>query len=259
MALSEPVAPTAPTPEQTMRTLSLFLFGLAACTAPGGDASYTVPVDVPAPVEPEPVFVGSDVACELTCSGFGECVVVSEEARCVCDEGHGGVDCGECARGYHDDAGVCVPDASCPTPAEDHCAPHGFCSDAGGVARCVCGEGYGGVYCEDCVGGFHAEGERCVRDEFCPPPSLDPCAPHGSCNHASGRPVCECAFGYQGATCDECTTGFHAEGDRCVRDEHCPAPSQDPCAPHGYCDDSVGAAVCVCADGWGGATCDDAV
>ena len=80
------------------------------------------------------------------------------------------------------------------------------------------------------------------------------CGSHGACSDASGTAVCECDAGYEGENCERCSLGFQDnDGDGvCARD--C-ATSGVQCGAHGACADASGAAVCVCENGYAGASC----
>ncbi|WP_373045709.1 hypothetical protein [Vulgatibacter sp.] len=80
-------------------------------------------------------------AAALPCGPGGICVDGSGTATCRCDEGHAGSTCKECEAGWQDNDGDgrCLPD--CTTTAVA-CGAHAVCTDAEGVATCVCGVGY---------------------------------------------------------------------------------------------------------------------
>ena len=71
------------------------------------------------------------------------------------------------------------------------------------------------------------------------------CSGHGTCDASSGTPTCTCDEGYAGTGCADCATGYHIDGDECVKDSaECTATS---CSGHGSCDASSGTPVCTCA------------
>ncbi len=81
------------------------------------------------------------------------------------------------------------------------------------------------------------------------------CSGHGTCDSSSDEAVCVCDEGYTGDACDICDTGYQDnDGDgECLPD--CDTSGLE-CGSHGTCDDSSGAAVCVCDVGYTGAACD---
>ncbi|HRE91911.1 MAG TPA: hypothetical protein PK095_22520, partial [Myxococcota bacterium] len=81
------------------------------------------------------------------------------------------------------------------------------------------------------------------------------CGAHGACDDASGAAVCVCQEGYAGASCESCASGWQdRDGDGvCAKD--C-ASSGLNCGAHGACADASGAAVCVCQEGYAGASCE---
>jgi EGF domain-containing protein len=175
------------------------------------------------------------------CGDHGTCDDSSGVVVCVCETGYSGVQCVDCAEGYHLFEGACVEDETC--PATDPCGPHSSCDDTSGIVICVCDNGY------------HSDGQgNCLENQVCPDP--DPCGEHGTCDNSSGSIECICDTGYRGVWCNACAAGYHPGplGD-CLEDEFCPDP--DPCGQHGSCDDTGGEVVCICETGYDGEFCAD--
>ncbi len=79
------------------------------------------------------------------------------------------------------------------------------------------------------------------------------CSSHGVCTEAKFLPTCACADGYEGLTCNTCSTGFHRVGTgSCAPDETCTA---DSCSGHGSCSIVGGITTCECTAGYSGPTC----
>ncbi|UJR82855.1 hypothetical protein [Sandaracinus amylolyticus] len=152
----------------------------------------------------------------------------------------------------------------------------------------VCVERDDGLACVCRPGTVEREG-ACVAPDAC---SADTCSHHGTCDDASGAPICACERGYDELDCSGCADGFHDDGaggctdqacepDPCPADRRCiaspegarcecPAGTHDDdgaCVPdttclptscngHGSCDDASGRPSCACEEGWIGASCD---
>ena len=102
----------------------------------------------------------------IPCHGHGACNALG---RCVCTGPFAGVNCTECATGYHG------PDCGRP------------CAHGVSVERlCLCHEGWAGPDCAtECAGG-----------------SLWPCNGHGQCRDGTtGDGSCVCAAGWAGPAC----------------------------------------------------------
>ena len=226
---------------------------------------------------------GADPCEGIACSGYGDCIDVGGEARClcmanyhsdgvecifdlclpvdcinghcldpakssqcVCDAGYGGIDCNDCAEGYARDGLDCVPaETLC---GEGACGGRGGCVSDGGSYYCDCDDSYEGEHCESCADGFHLEGDECVQDSACNP---NPCR-RGACAERSGVAICTCSEGYAGRYCESCAPGYVADGLDCVQPEEC-----DPeihCSGHGSCTGDGFA--CDCNEGYSGGQCD---
>ncbi|PKN54765.1 MAG: hypothetical protein CVU56_24800, partial [Deltaproteobacteria bacterium HGW-Deltaproteobacteria-14] len=202
------------------------------------------------------VACGSDAAsgtatrvCEtaVECQGHGTCEADGDGTACVCGAGWTGDHCDQCATGYHTEGGTCVVNEVC---AADTCGPAGVCTDATGVTHCTCLPGWAGPACNACDTGYHDDGAgACVIDEEC---NKSSCGDGGTCHDDLGFVYCECLPGYDGAACDRCDDGYHAEGDGCVADQSC---DDDPCGDHGSCDAATGVVLCTCDAGWAGDLC----
>ncbi len=186
-----------------------------------------------------------------TCSGHGTYSENNGEAVCTCDEGYAGDLCTECGAGYHDEGGECVVNVVCEA---DSCSGYGTCDDSTGVVTCACDEGYEGRQCETCSSGYQDNDADGACLPGCATSGLD-CGTHGSCDDSGGEAVCVCDLGYTGALCDTCNAGYQDnDGDgTCLPD--CATSGLD-CGLHGACDDSSGAAVCTCDEGYVGDYCD---
>jgi Notch-like protein len=184
--------------------------------------------------------VRDEVCGPATCSFAGTCTVVSGLTQCSCDAGYSGTLCDECGTGYHRALDrSCAADDSC-SPAQ--CGAHGACSVTGGVAGCLCDNGWAGPNCESCYPGYHEESDgsvtTCVLDTRCTPTT---CRTHGTCSEDAGRVSCACDDGYSGDFCetsvDACASNACGSGT-CVN---------QPSEPSGY--------VCLCSNGQWGSSC----
>ncbi|PKN22320.1 MAG: hypothetical protein CVU65_15270, partial [Deltaproteobacteria bacterium HGW-Deltaproteobacteria-22] len=153
--------------------------------------------------------------------------------------------------GYHDNgSGVCVLDEQC---MPNTCSGHGECTLTLGVVSCACAPGYTGSNCQECAADFHRNAENaCVADVACP---VGYCGDHGTCVDTTGVPVCTCAIGYTGTTCNACYPGYHDNGSGvCVLDEQC---MPNTCSGNGVCTVTLGVVSCACAPGYSGSNCQD--
>jgi len=194
----------------------------------------------------------ADTTCGAnTCSGHGTCDDTTGVLVCTCDAGYAGDSCEVCAAGYHDDgAGACVADGQ--TCQADSCSLHGLCDDSTGSIVCSCDAGYTGDACEACAAGYHDDGAgACVADTTC---GANTCSGHGTCDDTTGALVCTCDAGYTGDFCEGCAAGYHDDGaGACVADTTC---GLNTCSGHGTCDDTTGALVCTCDEGYAGDFCE---
>src|SRR5262249_18849147 len=73
------------------------------------------------------------------CGVHGHCEPRGDTAVCVCDPGHIGPSCSECAPGFQDENhnGSCLEDCT-----RTACPAHSRCSTASGRALCACVAGY---------------------------------------------------------------------------------------------------------------------
>ena len=198
--------------------------GAGACTADGGAVSCAC----------DPGYVGvhceqcapghhraadgsacvPDVACAPgQCGANGACADAAGEPVCACASGYAGPDCAACASGFSlSEAGACSPDAAC---GPETCAGRGACDDTGGAPVCACAAGYAGPHCERCALGYHlAADAACVPDEVC---DAMTCSGRGACFAVGGVARCDCRYGWGGARCEGCATGFLAAApDTCI-------------------------------------------
>ena len=212
--------------------------------------------------------------CGGCCDAAGVCQPGVTSATCgaggaACQDCAGGDcvngSCGELPCGPDNCAGCCDTDDVCQDgttasacgsggQACQDCGEHGACDDSSGAAVCACDTGYAGAACDTCDAGYQdndADG-TCLPD--CATSGLD-CGLHGTCDDSSGAAVCACDTGYAGAACDTCDAGYQdndADGT-CLPD--CATSGLD-CGLHGTCDDSSGAALCTCDEGYVGDYCE---
>lgn len=187
---------------------------------------------------------------DLNCPDHEVCMMVDGAATCVCDSGYTGDGCDECESGYTMNSdGDCVTSETC---ADVTCSGRATCDDSSGTAICVCDAGWTGTDCDECATGYVMEAGECVLVVSCD--DGDPCGGHGECDDSGDEVVCNCYDGYEGDFCDSCAPGYHEDdaGD-CVADEVC---GTNTCNGHGDCDDSSGAPVCTCEEGYAGDRCD---
>ncbi len=129
----------------------------------------------------------------------------------------------------------------------DSCGNQG---DKAGDCDCGCNADFSG--CKDPCDCVPDCGNReCGLDPVCGI-SCGDCGNHGTCDDSSGAAICTCGEGYAGERCAECAPGYHDEGGTCVVDEECLA---NTCSGNGTCDDSSGAAICTCDEGYSGERC----
>lgn len=203
------------------------------------------PDDMRDPEDDEPVPTPSTALCDHVDCGFGSCVVVAEEAACLCDENFTGDDCTTCTEGYtgehcrdcaegyiEDENGRCIVDlclevvcdgacdivkgeAIC-TPLSclgNDCLGHGTCVDRDGVGVCLCDEGYQGRACSGCEAGYEQDDAgNCVLSACF---GIDCGA--GTCNSDGQKPLCECPQGFADAACTVCEAGYvlSTDGQSC--------------------------------------------
>ena len=168
-----------------------------------------------------------------------------------CDDSSGQVVC-ECDSGYQDNDGDGTCTADCDTAALD-CGDHGACDDGAGTAACACDEGWGGDACERCADDWQDNDDDGVCEPGCGVAVID-CGDHGFCIDSSGQVECRCATGHAGETCDECAEGYQDNDEDGACQLGCDLFG-GACGVHGHCDDSTGAAICVCDEGHTGDDC----
>jgi hypothetical protein len=189
--------------------------------------------------------------CELCADGFqdndldGDCSPTCEHSGLLCrpgrhcDDSAGSVTCA-CDAGLQDNDGDGSCEPTCETAGID-CADAGICDDSSGLARCACFDGF-----QDHDG-----------DGACAPAcdgTIAPCSGHGACDDSSGAIECACDEGYAGEACERCGPGTqdHDGDGECLAD--CRTALLG-CADRSHCDDSSGAAACVCDDAYAGDGC----
>jgi hypothetical protein len=96
--------------------------------------------------------------------GGGTCDDSTGEAVCTCNEGYAGRWCSECAEGFEEQEGACLP-VTCGPDTCNESNGGGSCDDASGRAVCTCNEGYMGPSCRSCEAGYHPDGSGgCEQD-----------------------------------------------------------------------------------------------
>ena len=184
------------------------------------------------------------------CSGHGVCL----NGHCSCAVGWAGAGCA--ARTSDTAAAVAGAVAGC----ERGCSGHGVCSlGVSGVAFCTCALGWAGADCAvaaPCPSGCSGYGVCHYGKCLCAAGSLG-----ADCSQvvtSGSGPFSECADDCSGAgicvngAC-ECVPGF--SGANCLRVDPCPLD----CSGRGICEVRATGAACVCAAGYGGLGCDEAV
>jgi hypothetical protein len=150
-----------------------------------------------------------------------------------------------CSDGYqdNDDNDSCLADC---TPAALTCSDHGTCDDTGGVAVCVCDEGYDSLDCGTCDAPYYQDFDEdtvCETTCYYEGDSFV-CGTNEVCSDLSGTKECVCAPGYQD----------NDDNDTCEAD--CETAQDDETSPlvcpeaNAYCDDADGTAACYCETGY---------
>eukprot|EP01063_Lacrimia_lanifica_P026252 TRINITY_DN350_c0_g3_i1.p1 TRINITY_DN350_c0_g3~~TRINITY_DN350_c0_g3_i1.p1 ORF type:complete len:1032 (+),score=94.91 TRINITY_DN350_c0_g3_i1:72-3098(+) len=189
-------------------------------------------------------------ACDINrdCSGNADHVIYNfTTERCVCDcsTGYTGERCDTCAVGF--------TGANCAS----------------------CSAGYTGADCAVCAGGYLRNGAMCVAPACDNARDCNGRADHVSFNFTASQCQCDCARGYGGEDCNECSRGYTGATppflggvcDQCDRDYL--RDQSGLCVP-AACDSFVscggnaaevqfntttGMCQCVCSRGFAGATC----
>ncbi|MCD6497206.1 MAG: VCBS repeat-containing protein [Deltaproteobacteria bacterium] len=111
---------------------------------------------------PQPDQCGTNTCNESI--GGGTCDDSSGHALCTCNAGYQGISCDECASGYVEQSGACLP----VTCGQDDCNEShggGTCDDSSGKVVCTCNAGYVGPVCSQCAAGYHPDGNgACEQD-----------------------------------------------------------------------------------------------
>jgi hypothetical protein len=171
-------------------------------------------------------------ACPNACSGHGTC----SNGVCNCDSGYYTQDCST---------------LGCPTPT---CSGNGRCKFEVIPPYCECGTGYWGDNCDyQCPGGASSPCSnrgKCELNGTCTclspfygsacqyQPCARSCGPHGRCNTATGK--CICDYGYYGP------------GPNNDCELECPGGGNNPCSGNGTCVNGI----CNCFSPYKGAACD---
>ncbi|MBN2498291.1 MAG: hypothetical protein JXR96_27110 [Deltaproteobacteria bacterium] len=89
------------------------------------------------------------------------------------------------------------------------------------------------------------------------PDACDPACAHGLCDAFSDPARCVCFPGWDGATCEECASGYEDDGSgNCLPRQDPPTCTTRSCSGHGWCDDSSGSVICTCDRGYRGERCE---
>lgn len=197
----------------------------------------------------------------FTCNNNGTCSDFSGLASCTCDIGYGGTDCSGCDNGYQDNDG----NGSCMTACTPStCNGNGTCDDAVGPAVCTCAPhfagadcgacdvGYTGVVCEVCDAGFQ---DNDNNGSCAPSCEAATCNNHGSCDDASGSPLCTCSSEYTGGDCSACAAGYQDNDNNGSCTAACTPSDCNAESGHGTCSDSSGTRTCACTSPWDGVDC----
>merc|ERR1711971_371095 len=114
----------------------------------------------------------------------------------------------------------------------DNCHKDAVCTNTEGSYTCACKKGFRG-----------SDGTVCTDIDECKENKYS-CPSHSSCNNRAGDYSCVCDDGYIG-------DGTRCEMNKCAN---------NPCANGGQCN-ALGVASfnCSCTNGWGGATCEEAI
>ncbi len=130
------------------------------------------------------------------CNGHGTCSDASGMPVCTCDTGYTGTTCNQCASGYQDSDGngTCLEDCyfSCGQKPAALCPEsYGSCQYSGGVASCVCDQGWENppVVMHSayslCVGGTYSILPECSQCKISDPPASYPNGCPATCSDAS--------------------------------------------------------------------------
>lgn len=184
------------------------------------------------------------------CGPFGSCDDSRGIPLCLCNQGHTGVSCDECAPYLTMTSDGCVPGKEC---AEALCGDRGSCVYDGETLACECTEGFSGTRCEHCADGYVADNQSCVAKTMC---TATTCA-NGTCVDTTGMAQCKCESGWGGPSCDETCVGntcnnngicsITSQGATCV----CNNPDLDPASDCGQC----GPGLILSTDAAGGTSC----
>eukprot|EP01104_Vermistella_antarctica_P009829 TRINITY_DN2573_c0_g2_i1.p1 TRINITY_DN2573_c0_g2~~TRINITY_DN2573_c0_g2_i1.p1 ORF type:complete len:3323 (+),score=759.25 TRINITY_DN2573_c0_g2_i1:349-9969(+) len=104
-------------------------------------------------------FLGVYTTSSVDCNEHGD--LNTKTGECECYPGYGGQQCGRCARSYHRDGSVCVPDVTEQCEALS-CSNNGDCDDSTGAVVCSCDDGYAPPTCGVCADGYYRSGGACV-------------------------------------------------------------------------------------------------
>ncbi|MBW1809229.1 MAG: proprotein convertase P-domain-containing protein [Deltaproteobacteria bacterium] len=200
-------SPRSVSSKRSVIAIALMIIGLFACGRQGYEPQQT-PCD------------------NVTCSDHGRCVVLDNEAVCVCDGG------------YLPEGLECVEETIENPCLGVTCSGYGTCAVREGEPWCVCAEGYHNEGRTNCVADERpcegADGEPCDDGQFC---TTDDRCIGGVC---TGFPN-DCDDG------NSCTVDICNEvDDVCVNTA---APDNTPCDDGQYCTLSEFCTGGICADG----------
>ncbi|KAH0575026.1 Tenascin-like protein [Spironucleus salmonicida] len=188
------------------------------------------------------------------CNGFGHCISINDDSRCLCKNGYDGQSrCVDCEKGYQNITDECVSinciGRSSPLP----CSGNGSCQVLDIVSEiygCACKPGFIGRFCDDCntdLGFVVTNNHTCVN-QVCVGRDQYECSGNGECINAEGNLFqCRCTSGATGKFCQDCNEGFFKvrEG-KCVF-ESCISDAKE-CSGNGHCRQLGLNHRCICDD-----------
>eukprot|EP00775_Hariotina_reticulata_P007566 gene7566-biopygen9370 len=183
-------------------------------------------------------------ACDLGQTSPGGSV---SAAACVCVLGRGGSSCAECPTGTFSMGGTTDPCTSCPDGTTTVSTGNDNPSD------CICSQGFAGPFCTACMAGEICPGGGRLSPVVCPANSEAPVdattVQQCVCKAGYGRPANSSLGCTTCPICEACPVGSFSSGG-----------STDSCIPCGrgsttMAVGSLSVSACVCAPGFGGASC----
>lgn len=175
--------------------------------------------------------------------------------KCNCPKGYEGFSCEVCQNGYfHSNEANESYVGSC---IQCRCHNHTkLCDKTSGICF-NCADNTTGKQCELCAPGFYGNASVGNIDDCQPCPCKAPSAASSVCHESqSGQIMClNCSIGYEGAMCEQCSTGFFRSGLHCMPCK-CNNNSFVCSKTTGFCyncaNNTTGKHCEVCDDGWYG-------